>query len=217
MKIIPGTLRVLTAAALLGLAAQPAAAVVLSLEPDAALVGVGDPLSVSLVVDGLTSGGPDSLGAFDVDLRYDPTALSFTGLTLGTGLGDVDLFEALDFSLGDLGGGRVNIAELSLLEADAVSCFLCFGPFLDDIQGSRFSLATLTFAVDSLAPGATTSLIIDSVNALGDGFGLPLPLDAALGATVTGAEPAAEVPAPGTLLLLAGGLAALARRRRGWL
>ncbi len=146
----------------------------------------------------------------------DPAALSFTGLTLGTGLGDVNLFEALDLSVGDLGGGLINVAESSLLEADPVTCFLCLSPFLDDIQGSRFALATLTFDVGALAPGATTLLGIERVNDMRDAFGLPLPVDAAFGAIVTGAQPPAGVVAtPGTLMLLVGGLAALYRRRAG--
>ena len=213
MKTCLGYLRACAFASVLVLASQPVSAVVLSLEPDVAAVGVGDPLAVSLVVDGLTAGGPDSLGDFDVDVAFDPAALSFTGLTLGASLGDPGLFEALDFSQGDLGGGRVNVAESSLLEADSASCVLCVAPFLDELQGSRFTLATLTFDVALLAPGATTAISIDAVNALGDAFGQPLPLDAARGAVVTGTQPPVAVSAPGTLLLLAGGLGLLVGRR----
>jgi hypothetical protein len=62
----------------------PAQAVVLDLAPSPGSVVVGSPTSVALSISGLT--GDLALGTFDMDLTFDPTILSFTGATYGTGL-----------------------------------------------------------------------------------------------------------------------------------
>ena len=179
-----------------------AGAVVLSLEPSSQIAGPGDSVSLDLVISGLGNGAPDSLGDFDIDISFDASALSFLGYTLGTSLGDVGLGEAFDGSFGDLGGGLVNLAEVSLLF-----------PFeLDALQADTFTLATLDFSVDVLAPGDSTTVDIDTVWALGDGFGLPLTVDAANSAVIRNAA----VPEPSLLALVALGLTGVgfASRRR---
>lgn len=199
-------------AAVLALAAMPASAVMLSLQPTVQSAVPTDNISLNLVISGLNANGPDSLGDFDIDIGFDTSALSFQGYSLGVSLGDIGLSEAFDFSFGDLGGGTVNLAEVSFLEADASSCVFCLGPYLDDIQSGSFILATLDFKVDSLAVGSSTTVFFDTVFALGDGFGNPLGIDSLTNAAIN--NPGISVPEPTTLALMALGLIGVARQRR---
>ena len=185
----------------LGLVNQASALPTLSLLPASQTASTGDTVYLDLVIDGLVDFGPDSLGDFDIDISYDMTALSFQNYSLGTFLGDVGFGEAVDFSFGDL-GGVVNIAELSLLN-----------PFeLDLIQPGSFSLATLEFHVDALSAGSSTTVGIDTVNAIGDGFGNWLTLGGTNDAVIR--APSASVPEPSIIWLLGSGLALLGFARR---
>ena len=181
-----------------------AQAVVLGIVPPSQAVSVGDPVSVDLGISGLGNYGPESLGAFDLDITYDPSILSFNNISFGLLLGD-PLWDEAETGFDD-SIGTVNIFEWSYLEAASSSCIFCMPPYLDDLQPSSFTLATLTF--DTLAPG-TTSLAI-SVNALGDARGDPLG-DVAL---MSGSLTVTAVPEPGALLILGSGLAGLALSRR---
>lgn len=195
--------------ALLGLVNQ-AGAVSLSLQPGSQTARPSDTVSLDLVVDGLGDFAPDSLGDFDIDIGYDMSALSFLGYSLGSFLGDIGLGEAIDFSSGDL-GGAINLAELSLLDPDAISGPSFLGPYLDDIQPGSFTLVTLDFSVDVLTPGSSTIVSIDTVNAMGDGFGLPLTVDATSDAVIS------AVPLPAGVWLFVSGLLGLigsARRKK---
>ena len=183
---------------------QASAVPTLSLSPASQTASNGDTVYLDLIINGLGDYAPDSLGDFDVDISYDAAVLSFQNYSLDVFLGDEFSGEAIDFSLGDLGGGIVNIAELSLLEPDAFTCLFCIAPFLDDIQPSSFSLATLEFHVDALSAGSSTTVGIDTVYVLGDGYGLPLTLGGTSDAVIR--APSSSVPEPTTLALLSLGL-----------
>lgn len=179
---------------------MPAAhAVLLDFQSPSAAAVMGESVSVDIVVSGLGNFSPDSLGAFDVSVAYDPVVFAFSGYTLGAFLGDLGSAESLDASLGD-SGGSLNIAQVSLL-ADAD---------LHALQPGEFALATLDFDVLDLAIGATSQL----------SFAGPLFSDTGGGALpATSGGPAifvgrAEVPNPSTVLLLLGGLLSLRAARR---
>lgn len=177
----------------------PAGAASLTILPSSTLVTPGGAFAVDLVVSGLGDAAAPSVGAFDIDIGFDPTDLTLIGVTLGTALGDVGLGEALDASFGHYLPGVINIAEVSFL-APAT---------LDAAQPDSFVLATLAFAATGMAAGDTTTLGILTVLSLGDALGDPLTADALTGATVT------AIPVPAAVWLFAGALAALAGRGRG--
>ena len=199
--------------ALLAMTTQ-ANAVLLSMLPASQTAESGDTVSLDLIIGDLTDGGADSLGDFDIDIAYDDSRLSFMGYTLGGFLGDLGLGEAVDFSGGDLGGGIINLAEVSLLEPDMVSCFFCLSPYLDDIQPSSFIMATLDFMVDVLPVGTSTTVSIDTVHALGDGFGDPLAYSTS--DAVIRNPSIVSVPTPAVFVLFAMGFMGLTllRQRR---
>jgi hypothetical protein len=195
----------LWAAALILCGAGTAEAVVLSLAPASTEVDPGDSVSLELVISGLDATATGTVGAFDIDLSYDTAALTFDGYALGSLLGDVGT-EALDFSFGDVGGGIINLAELSLLETSAATCIFCIGPYLDDLQSDTFTLATLDFTVDALAEGTSTIIGFSEVYALGNGAGRPLQIEGTRNARLF--NPGVGVPEPSVLLLLGAGLVA---------
>ena len=168
-----------------GLYASVARAALIELQPSTLFAGPGDSLALDIVVGGLSSAGPESLGAFDISVGFDVSSISFTGYSLGNFLGNVGLAEAIDASAGDM-GGAVNLAEVSLLAASD----------LDLLQSDSFVLGTLAFDVVNLGPSDVTQLSVLSGSLLVDAFGSPLNVASLGGASVRG------VPSPGTLMLL---------------
>jgi hypothetical protein len=160
----------------------------IELQPDTTFASNGGSFTLDLVVSGLGDFSPDSLGAFDISVGFDATALSFTSYVLGDFLGDIDLFEAIDGSAGDI-GGAVNVAEVSLLSAAA----------LDALQPDSFTLATLSFSVVDLSVGEDTELLVLSGAELVDATGSLLSVTTSGPATVVGSG---SVPIPGTMYLL---------------
>lgn len=189
------------AAVLLGCLALNAQAVVLSLSPSTQNVSPGDAVSVDLSISGLGTGASPSLGTFDVTVGFDTSVLSFVDAVFTDSLGSLAFFEAFAFFDDTVGPGLVELVNTSLLEADSATCILCFGPYLNDIQGSSFVLATLNFT--AIAPG-TSPLSLSGV-LLGDENAQALVPDDVTGAAVT-VIGAAVVPVPGTLLLVCLGM-----------
>lgn len=169
-----------------------AGGVILKLSPTNQTALPGDNISLDLIISGLNTGGAPSLGDFDLNIAFDTTKLSFTSYSLGSFLGVLSS-EADDFSSGVL-GGLINLAEVSYLSPTD----------LNSLQGSSFTLATLLFHVDALGNGASTNVSFSQINALGDGFGNPLGIDAANNATISN-----NVPEPSSALLILLGLSGL--------
>ncbi len=179
-----------------------ASALIISLTPSFQTAQPTDTVSIDIVATDL---GPDVIGAFDFDILYDTLALSFNGYTLGSGLGDLGLFEAIDLSLGDF-GGVIDIAENSFL--------LDFELF--PLQSSPLVLATLDFTVDVLAPGDTTVVQLDvndpNLYVAGE-FGFEV-LDVDYNPTAVISNGDRDLPTPATLSLFGLGIAGLGLFRR---
>ncbi|MBL0713455.1 MAG: VPLPA-CTERM sorting domain-containing protein [Desulfosarcina sp.] len=179
---------------IIGLATGPAmganfSLVILNVDPLAQNHFVGDEFSVGLMVSGLEF---EDIGAFDMDLSYDDSILSFNNYNMSDELGAVGL-DALDISWGDSGGGLIYLSELSLLSD------LSF-------QSDEFSLATLSFTGMDVG---ISELSISNYT-LGDVVGDPLGVLAA----IPGFVQINPVPIPATALLLGSGIIGMVGLRR---
>jgi hypothetical protein len=187
------------------LLAVPGGAVLISVGPATQTQNLGSAVSAELFVSGLNDGAAPSLGAFDIDVTYDPFILSFTGATFGDpGLGDqLDLFGLGSVTGVTPGAGSINLFEISLDSVDD----------LDNLQVGGFAIATLTF---SGIEAGTSSLDI-TINALSDAIGDPLAGTTAPGAITI--QRANTVSEPATLSLVALALLWIAgtRFRSFWL
>ena len=163
--------------------ALPAAAITIGFSPSSQSVSPGSITTVDLVASGLVDSAAPSLGAFDLDVSFNPAVLSFNGVIFGNQL---DLFGLGDINAITPGAGILNLFELSLESAID----------LDNLQAGTFVLATLSFDI----VGTGTSQLGVSVNALGDSLGNSLSAEL-FGGSITGAG-TSEVPEPSTLWLL---------------
>ena len=180
----------------LGLANQ----VQLNFIPDSQSVLVGTTMQVAVGISLLNIGEPPSLGAYDLNVLFDPSLFGFSSVIFGDPvLGDqLDLFGLGNLQSATPGTGSVNLFELSFdSPAD-----------LDAFQAGDFTLFTLTFS--ALAAG--TSPLSLSVNALSDASGGPITFTATdASATAVGVT---DTPEPSSVVLLGLGFAALALLRR---
>ena len=190
-----------------GLQAQ---GVILGFDPVSQSVDLGLPVSVGVVISGLGDATSPSLGAFDIDIQFDPGRLSFGSALFG----DPVLGDQLDV-LG-LGGnptfagitspGVLNLFEVSLdVPAD-----------LNALQPGSFTLATLTF--NAIGSGDSPLSFVIGPDSLSDENGDALAAEVTAGSVTV--NPAAvgvpEIDAmadTGALTLLVGALGLLAERR----
>ena len=153
-------------------------------------------LQISLQVSGLADALAPALSTYDVDVHFDPSLLSYSGITFG----DPQLGNQLDvFNLGnnptavELNGvGILNVFELSLdTPAD-----------LNDLQMNNFILATLDF--DILNHGS--SVLSLNVNVFDDA-------DASALSPAVQSASISTVPVPSAAWLLLSGLGVMLRAR----
>jgi len=179
--------------------AIPAHGATIAVEPALQSALVGSTVDVDLTISGLGDFEPDSLGAFDVGVLFDPGILGFTSVSFGDPvLGDqLDLFSLGSFTLvDDSVPGVVNVLEISFdLPTD-----------LDTLQPGSFTLATLSF--DALAIGSSS--VTPVVNVLADSWGSRLTAEASSGFV-------GVVPEPGswTLFLVGAVIVGYACRAKG--
>lgn len=159
--------------AAVGLVEIPAGAVQLTVKPSPTGVGVNGAVEVSLLIEGLGSGGAPSLGAFDVSLTFDPNVLTYQG----TAFGDASLGNQLALMVPSLDGssegpaGKVNLYTIS---QDSIAD-------LNALQADVFVLARLSFVASGLG---TSSLGLTDI-VLADADGNALAPDSVTGARVS--------------------------------
>lgn len=179
-------------------AVQTAGATTITVSPSTQTIAIGSPFSVDLYISGLGSGGPPSLGTFDLSLGFDSAILAFASASFGSQL-DILGLGSLQFATP--GSGTVNLFELSLDSIDD----------LNNLQLDSFALATLTF--DTVGIG--TSALTLNLNALGDAEAQSLSATLQNGfATVQ--DGASPVPEPHYLVPLGCFLLTVTFRRRIW-
>ncbi|MEM9293474.1 MAG: Ig-like domain-containing protein [Acidobacteriota bacterium] len=183
------TLRALLLVALgaLTLAAGSASAqIVLEAVPDRVEIPPGGSLNVEVAVSGLGAFAAPSLGAYDVQLTFDPAVFDLTEAVSGLELGDPTLGQVI--SVATVGDGTYDALEISLLPpADLITN-----------QDERVVLFVATF--DAIAPGAGVfDLGLNSP--LADELGNPLTVVIDDPVTVTTLSPL-EIPTLDTVGLL---------------
>jgi hypothetical protein len=187
--------------------AWPACAVpVLSIERVNATVGVGGVATFELHASNLT----DPLGAFAVDISFDPALLAFVpeasaGAQFGQLLGQPDS-EAIGLAL-LLAPGVLHLDQVSLLDSASLDALQrdSGGQMLGDIVLAMFSLQGLGVGVSQIGFVPAGIVLADAAgNVLAEVLGVPSAL--------------AVVSEPATLWLLAFGVgvAAVQRRSRAW-
>ncbi len=199
-------------AAVMTLFISPADAVTIGLDPSSQTV-MGRNFYVELTINGLGEFEAPSLGAFDLDISFDPSIVRFRRAEYGDPFFANDQLDPLGTG-GTLtqttkGFGSVNLLETSLVDVET----------LNDFQLPEFTLAMLFF--DALAPGTSPLNIL--INELGDAegnslydfrdaSGSPLTIE-----TASGSVSVSLVPEPSTLLLLSAGLfgSVFLRRKKG--
>lgn len=177
------------ALALLLCGSASASAYTLTFNPNSQNVALGAQASVEIGISGVM---PAGLGNYDFDVVFDPAILAFDEAIDHLGLGSA-------FGLGALPDvGRVTLSDFSLEDPTVLLA----------LQTDSFPLLTLVF--DTLAVGSS-ALEFVLVN-LGDVNGDGVTLAAADPGSIS-VDPA-QIPEPGSLALLLGGLlSALVMRR----
>jgi hypothetical protein len=166
-----------------------------SLSPSTLSPSVGSSFALDLMVSELGSGVAPSIGAFNVKVAYDVSAIAFSGATFGPLLGVAPAGAIADAIPG---AGAVELAEVSLLSP----------PALDALQPASFTLATLRFTAQT---ATASSIVLEPQPVLSDAFGSPLAVGGPPASATISATPPAAVPEPGALLLYGIGLVVTTR------
>ena len=193
--------RVATLAILIAASSGASAGISLSVTPSTQTITAGSLTTIDIRIDGLGAGVAPSLGAYDVDLTFNPAVLSFVSAAFGDGVlgNQLDLFGLGNVSSLTESSGMVNLFELSLDTAADIN----------SLQAAEFVLASLRFS--GLSGG--TSLIGLSVNVLGDADGAHLAASLSSGSVVVTGATGVPEPATYTLVLAAFALIRTVRKR----
>ena len=196
MKRVKASLKYLFAILIIACSSASQAMPVVSLSPSTSYGLVGDTMYVDLLWSG-DSG--DYLGAWDVDISYDSTVVSYAGSSFHTG---VDSWGCIICGDGSV-SGTIDLYESSL---DSVADLTAN----QDGLGNAFTLATLEF--QALADGFSGLLFGASI--FGDEYGSAITPELIDGGICVGeGKCVISVPEPSSLLLMLLGSLGLTCRR----
>ncbi len=177
-----------------------AAAGTLSISPSFRSVQIGTPVSVDLVYEGI----PPLVGAFDVDVRWNPGILNLTEVVFHDSLGDLSSVEDL-WGESANGPGERNIFEVSLLSSQRLAELQGAGP----IVFATIHFDTIGTGISAVEFPITPHREMTITNDLGSVMTSTF-VDG--GVEVTEAPP---VPEPAGIVLLLSGAGAIAWFRHG--
>jgi hypothetical protein len=177
------------AAALFG---GPVNAATIGFAPASVIAAVGDTFSVDVVVSDL---GGEIVSAYDLDIVFDASVLSATGISFSGALGGIAFHDH------DLAPGLVDLAGVSLISDAALLALQ---------GGDAVTLASIAFTKTGEGQAAL-DFVFDAVNDVKGANGEILPIDAVPGSVAPIPEPTAALTF-GTGLLVTG--FALRRRAR---
>lgn len=183
--------------AVLSLVSAQAMAASLSFAPTNSAILTDDVFAVDIVLSDMRDS--DTISAFDFDISFDSSVLSFDSYSLGVGLGVVDGISAGDASSGNSALGLVNLAELSLIGPD---WFTEGSFFADQFTSPSDSMTLATLSFQAINPGMSVLSFANVILADEDGS----PFSAT---TNPGSVTVDPVPEPATMLLFGTGLAGL--------
>jgi len=184
---------------LLAVCCRPAEADLLTVDPTSQTANLGSPVNVGVSISGLGMFMAPSLGAYDINVNFDPTILQLLGVTFGDPIfGDQLDLTGLGSIQSEISGlGTVELFELSFDSIDE----------LNANQAPEFELGTLAFR----ALGLGTSPITISINALSDAYGDVLVAGTQNGTVMVNPAP---VPEASSIFLLGTVVGLITMRRR---
>ena len=196
------TLLVLFALSVMSLfSSAPVVAMQLGFAPGSQSINQGGTASVDIIA---TLGAGEIISAYDLDVAYDSTIVTATGVSFGTMLGDEFLFEAITSF--NFFSGVIDLAEVSFLSDVDLALLQSPGPI---------TLATLFFSGDN--PGTSPLSFINYGQGGNDIKGVEnIPYDSPIlnDGSITVRGGGAPVPIPAALWLLGSGLIGLIGLRR---
>ena len=166
-----------------------AGAATISVAPSVPNPVLGSEFEVVVSVSGLTDGGSLSLGAFDVDVGFDPAILSPGTVEFGDagGASGLDPFGLGSIQSAIVGAGSINVSEFSLDSAADLNLN----------QAGSFTLFRISFSADAVGQSALSLF----ANTIGDENG-----DTLLVTLDGSAVDVRPVPLPASFVLFAAGL-----------
>ncbi|WP_395339908.1 cohesin domain-containing protein [Ningiella sp. W23] len=138
---------------------QSAKALLISIQASPSTVSVGDTIDIEFWASDLN---PDLIAAYDFDLSFDSTLVTYVSASFSNFLGNDDFFSFADVIQS---GNSLNLSELSFLSDAELGDRQFMAPSGDNPDES-FMLASLSF---STLMAGTTSFSI-SADGLGQGF-----------------------------------------------
>jgi hypothetical protein len=139
------------------------ASIVLTVSPLVQSASVGSTTTVQVGISGLGIHAAPSLGAYDLNLGFDPALLSISGLTFGDPMQGDQLDLSGAGAISDFSSPTAGLVEFFEISLDPIA-------MLDAQQSDHFILATVVFK----AIGAGNNSLVLSVNSIGDSAGAAL-------------------------------------------